>query len=276
MFGKSESYKLTMYTSSKMRASFMLISVSVLITVGVLVGTGYAKVEPKMVLGLWFFDKGEGTIVSDSSGNDRAGEVVDELSWVQGKLGSALEFPGGYVLIPHDDALSLTTFSITAWVKLVDIGAYQGLVEKSAIVGDVRNYYLAITPDGILYGGFKGGNGWNSCVSEKVTDEEWHHVAVTYDMESILTYVDGESFSEIAIGEEGGIDPLQNDAPVTIGVVNTNGGAPAQGIIDEVGIFNDALTEADVKDIMRNGLEQAVLAVEPVGKLTTIWGQLKK
>ena len=78
------------------------------------------------------------------------------------------------------------------------------------------------------------------------------------------------------MGEEGGIDPLQNDAPVTFGVTNTAGGEPAQGIIDEVGIFNDALSEADVMNIMRNGLAQAALAVEFTGKLTATWGSIRE
>ena len=246
---------------------FVVISTSVL--------SGYAM-DPETIVGAWLLDENEGKVVGDSSGNGHNGEIVGDLNWVEGKLGSALEFPGGYVHIPHDDALSLTTFSITAWVNLVDVGAYQALVEKGAVAGDVRNFYLAITPDGALYGGFKGANGWNSCIAETVVDGEWHHVAVTYDMENILTYVDGDSFSEMGLGEEGGIDPLQNDAPVTMGVTNTGGGEPAQGIIDEVGIFNDALTAADVKHIMRSGLEIAVLPVEPSGKLAVTWGNIKE
>ena len=233
-------------------------------------------IEPETVVGIWLLDENEGNIVADSSGNGHEGEIVGDLSWVAGKSNSALEFPGGYVSIPHSDNLTLTTFSITAWVKLANPGAYQALVEKGAVAGDVRNYYLAVTPDGLLYGGFKGANGWNSCVAETVVDEEWRYIAVTYDMESILTYVDGESSSEITLGQEGGIDPLQNDAPVTFGVTNTAGGEPAQGIIDEVGIFNGALSEADVMNIMRNGLAQAVLAVKPSGKLATTWGSIRE
>jgi hypothetical protein len=57
-------------------------------------------------------------------------------------------------------------------------------------------------------------------------------------MSKILVYLDGKQFTKVSIGVEGGIDPLQNTAPVTIGVTNINGGEPASGIIDEVGIFS--------------------------------------
>jgi len=80
----------------------------------------------------------------------------------------------------------------------------------------------------------------------------------------------------MAIGVAGGVDPLQNEAGVTIGVTNINGGEPAQGIIDEVGIFNNALSEDDVKAIMQKGLEQTALMVEPSGKLASTWGNIKR
>ena len=250
----------------------------VFIAVSAFAFTCYAM-DPETIVGIWLFDDNEGEVVEDSSGNGHKGEFVGDVRWAEGKFGSALELPGGgnsYVLIPHDDAFSLAAFSITAWVNLVDTGAYQALVEKGEVAGDVRNFYLAVTPEGRLYGGFKGDNGWNSCVAGRVTDEKWHHVAVTYDMKRILTYVDGESFEEITLGEEGGIDPLQNSAPVTIGVTNTSGTEPAQGIIDEVAIFNDTLTAADVEGIMKNGLEQAALAVEFSRKLAVTWGSIKE
>ena len=47
------------------------------------------------------------------------------------------------------------------------------------------------------------------------------------------------------------------------------------GIIDEVAIFNVALTEDDIKYIMAEGLG-IILAVSPSGKLATTWGNLKQ
>jgi len=235
--------------------------------------------DPQTICGIWLLDDNGGNVVADSSGNNRNGEIKGDLKWVKGKFNSALEFSGAagnYVLIPHDDALSLKTFSITAWVNLVSKSAYQALVEKSEVQGDVRNYYLAITDGNQLYGGFKDSVGWNSCIADNVTDEKWHHVAVTYDLKKTLTYIDGKAFDKMAIGVTGGVDPLQNTAGVTIGATNINGGEAAQGIIDEVAIFNNALSEADVKAIMQKGLEQSALMVKSSGKLASTWGSIKK
>lgn len=242
--------------------------------ISVIVFPTYA-LEPGTIAGIWLLDENDGNAVGDSSGNGHDGEMMGAVTWDKGKFDSSLNFAGGNVVIPHHENLSLETFSITAWIKLVDTGAYQALVEKS-MVGGTRNYYLAVTPEGLLYGGFSGNNGWNSCVADKVTDESWHHAAVTYDMKSILTYVDGKPSSEISLGQEGGIDPIQNDFPVSFGTTSKDGGEPAQGFIDEVGIFNVALAEKDVKNIMDNGLQQAALAVKPIDNLAATWGILKK
>lgn len=202
-------------------------------------------IDADSILGIWLFDENKGNIIENSSTNGRKGELKGNVKWAKGKLGTALELPGqgdSYAIIPHDDALSVKSFSVTAWVNLVNRGAYQALVEKSEVQGDVRNFYLAVTPEGALYGGFKGNNGWNSVVADIVADEKWHHSAVTYDMEKISVYLDGKPFSKVTLGVEGGIEPLQNKGPIVIGVTNTSGSEPAQGFIDEVGVFNKSLT----------------------------------
>jgi hypothetical protein len=52
-----------------------------------------------------------------------------------------------------------------------------------------------------------------------------------------------------------------------------------KGILDEVAIFNKALSQDDINNIMTNGLKLALnlgAAVSPSGKLATTWGRLKK
>jgi len=48
------------------------------------------------------------------------------------------------------------------------------------------------------------------------------------------------------------------------------------GLIDDVGLFNIALSETDIPDLMDNGLSSITAAVSPSGKLTTTWAALKK
>ena len=54
---------------------------------------------------------------------------------------------------------------------------------------------------------------------------------------------------------------------------SSNGGEHFfKGLIDELKIFKGALTQAQVKDEMNEGIK---LAVSPTGKLTTTWGNIK-
>ena len=251
-----------------------IIFISLIVISLMFVGQNHAKLDPQIIIGIWLFDEDTGQTTKDFSDNNHEGEIKGSVKWAKGKVGSALQFPGladSYVLIPHDDAFNLITFSITAWVNLEDKGAYQGLVEK--VEGGTRNFYMAIFPDDkVFYGGFRADNAWNNALTKTpVLDEKWHHLAVTYDQKKIRGYVDGVIDDEKSFT----LKPEINNGPVTIGVTGTGGSEPTLGIIDEVGLFSDALTEVDVKNIMNLGLKIAAAPVSNLGKLPTIWGNIK-
>jgi hypothetical protein len=107
-----------------MKVRYLLIVVVVLFADGMLTTQSYAKIDPKTIVGMWLFDEGKGDTAKDSSGNKNDGKFKGDLKWVDGKFGKALEFPGvdeNFVEVPHDDSLTLTTFTFAAWVKLPSI-----------------------------------------------------------------------------------------------------------------------------------------------------------
>lgn len=102
-----------------------------------LTGFAYADIDPGSIVGIWLFDEGQGERASDSSGNGYDG-TLNGPSWVAGKSGKALEYDAtdDYVEIPHDDGLSLQTYTIAAWVKLKPRpGEWQAIVHKQAPAG---------------------------------------------------------------------------------------------------------------------------------------------
>jgi len=120
-----------------------LVTILLFIVISTFIVSSYA-IDPKIIVAIWLLDENKGNVIEDSSGNGHKGEIQGDVKWVKGKFSSALEFPGkgdSYVLIPHDDAFNLTTFSITAWINLKDKGAYHGLVEK--VEGGTRNFYFS-------------------------------------------------------------------------------------------------------------------------------------
>jgi len=178
------------------------------------------------------------------------------------------------VSIPHEDSLDLTTFSFTIWIKMPDPGAgYRCIFSKTAD-GLLENYcgYLNEGTK-IFWGRFtSGGNTkWVQNLSGKtnVADDKWHHLAVTYDMKSLKTYVDGAVEIEVQTDKE----PDPSPGPLTFGIAT---GQPYtfEGLMDDAGLFSVGLTEDDIQSIMNDGLG-GVTAVETAGRLTTTWASMK-
>ena len=67
--------------------------------------------------------------------------------------------------------------------------------------------------------------------------------------------------------------PGKNDEDVSVGA---GGGVRYWliGAVDEPAIFDRALSEAEINELMDNGM-QAVLAVNTSNKLATTWGNIK-
>src|SRR3989339_107159 len=71
-------------------------------------------------IGEWRFEEGTGTTAADTSGGNNNGILVNSPTWLNGKVGKALQFDGlnTYVTISDSNVLDLTTgISIEAWVK---------------------------------------------------------------------------------------------------------------------------------------------------------------
>jgi hypothetical protein len=239
-------------------------------------GQSDAKIDSKSVVGIWLFDKGSGKTAEDSSKNSNDGDMKGDLQWVDGKFGKALEFPGkdeSSVEVPPNNSIDLTTFSFTMWVKIEHTGNYQAVLIKTAD-GLVENYSGYIYADRkVFWTRFTSGGatqwGFQKFGTTIVTDNKWHHLAGTYDMKSVKSYVDGVVEADAPFDKK----PDKSPGPLTIGDC-TGFPYPVKGVMDDVGLFNVALTKDDIQDVIEHGLSQA-LAVSPSGKIALTWGTIK-
>ena len=238
--------------------------------------TGYAQIDQKAIVGVWLFDEGSEKTASDSSGNGHDGKIESGINWIAGQYGSkALRFPGSaVVIVPHEASLNLLTWTITAWIKAEFKNGWVEFVSKSVPKGntDFRNYVLQIAGDtGFLRPDFtQGAQQWKlTAGTTDLRDSKWHHVAGTYDQTVIRAYVDGRMEGETRLKDV----PDTNDEPLVIGAITPEVNF-FTGIIDEVGLFNIALTEDELKMIQEMGLIRA-LGVSLSGKLTTTWSTIK-
>ena len=104
--------------------------------------------------------------------------------------------------------------------------------------------------------------------------DEWSFVALTHDGDILALFVDGEIVADLKVGNP---DFSQQHDGGSIWLTRWKGGAgwDFSGVLDEIAIFNTALSEDDLNTVMEKGLEKT-LAVSPVGRLTTTWGNIKR
>ena len=256
-----------------------IIFISLIATVLILAGQSSATIGPETIVGMWLLDDGSGKTVKDSSENGFDGEIVGAVEWTKEKKfgGNGLFFPGdasSYVTIPHDDSMNLVTMTALAWVKM-DKEQTDGNAPIYKADGSNRNYALRlhccpIPSTNTFYLEFSNPPGsWHNTYNGKektiLTDGKWHHIAGTYDKKVIRAYVDG-----VLEGAETAWEgtPDTNKAPIQLGARSL------KGILDDVGIFNIALSQDDINTIMKKGLA-GITAVSPADKLATTWGQIK-
>jgi hypothetical protein len=93
------------------------------------------------------------------------------------------------------------------------------------------------------------GNGWSALPGSKnVNDARWHHLVAVYDGTKMYLYMDGEL--DVSTSAAGSIET--NDMPVFIGANSKASGRGWKGLIDDVRIYNYALSEAEVKALYSN------------------------
>lgn len=234
-------------------------------------GSGKADIDPDSIMGLWLFDEGKGNEVEDSTGNGYDGDMEGVFAWIDGVYGSALEFKEGDYVELQESAANLAfggtePFTITAWVMNGGGGTIVGKYN-----GGVIGAYVFTIGGGGAIGFHREVAPWSFSGTKALRHGEFGHAAVTYDGKTMSIYVDGELDSEQD-------RPGQNTdtaTPVLIGARYT-GGNPSnffRGALDEVAIFNVALTEEQIQEVMK-GLA-APEAVSVSGKLVFTWGAIK-
>jgi hypothetical protein len=201
------------------------------------------------LVGYWTFDEGSGNVAADSSGYGNDGTINGTPKWVAGQIGGALDFDGStnYVEIPHDASLSVTDeITIAAWTNMrSNASGEMAIVSKGGWAANNLPYELTETAGDVIFWQFYDNEGRDSCSPESPAVNEWHHIVGTYDGTIFKCYIDGE------LGEEWeytGKMP-ENTLSVMIGR-RVTGGCQFNGLIDEVMIYNHALTEDEISQIM--------------------------
>lgn len=235
-----------------------------------LFGSAAQAADDSLVLYLPF-DEGAGDKVADLSGKGNDG-TIQGASWVAGKMGKALDFDGTtWVEIPHSASLEPDkTITVMAWVNpRKDATGELMIVSKGSWKANDMPYELSVEAGKVVFWQFYDTAGHDQCNAPAPAGGEWHHFAGTYDGSTFKLYFDGAEVKTFDFKAE---KLPKNGAKVVIGRRSTAVETFFKGMIDEVAIYNRALTAEEVKSAT-TGVVPA--AVEPVGKLAATWGAMK-
>ena len=163
-----------------------------------------------------------------------------------------------FIDVPDNSGLRLQKFSIAVWFKTsADYSTKAVIVNKgghgSESVGKNMNYGIWMTPTEKVKAGFETKQGYNKFVTSPNTynNGEWHYAAVTYDGFNLELYMDGvkvAGMSTTSVPDDTGAQPLR------VGANSRAANMFFTGDIDEVRIWNGAMSAQEVADQYNSGI----------------------
>jgi len=226
------------------------------------------------------FDEGIGKDIKDQSMYENDARIIANSEWVGGQSGGAVAVSGeaeDCVVIQNSESLQITgEITLMAWIKSAGWeGAGDQWIDKNCHDGDDRaSYGMGVFENGTQTLFFLG-NGERRptfTVIGTPTLNQWQHTAATYDGMNMKIYINGKLQEGTLSAAEPGFKFLgNNDAKLRIGCAKNKGKYTFNGAIDEVVIYNRALDEMEVNNVMNKG----PFAVLPEGKLCTTWSFIK-
>jgi hypothetical protein len=202
------------------------------------------------LVGYWKFDEGSGTTATDSSGNNNTGTLLNGPIWTTGKVGSALSFDGmddyvncGNVNFAGGD------YSIEGWFKTTGTSDHDILAATDPASNNSHGILIEIDSANhklrFLHRSPSGTSGGQELYSlNVVNDGEWHHFVAIKSSSTMYLYLDGVlQQSTTPSGTLPALDIVLGRLGKTLNQRYFN------GLIDEVAIYNRALSTSEISVI---------------------------
>ena len=180
--------------------------------------------------------------------------------------GTVLSVDGvnGHVLVPHGDDIAFIderTVSITLWVKPASVPrtTWTTVLAKNRDIHYNNAYGIWISPENQWHFRFGAASGNANQPNAPAATAQWNHLAMTHDpaTTTLRGYVDGVLVYQNVSASPG---TLGNTALWIGGAGGVSEFYP--GLLDDVRIYNHALTEAEIQEVMLSRTD-STLAGDP-------------
>ena len=199
------------------------------------------------LVGYWKFNEGSGLTACDLSGKRNHGTLINGPKWSLGRehIGNALSFDGVDDYVDCGENIRpVSAISISAWLKPITFQP-AGAAISAGRSGGYMLFYPS-DPDVKFY---VYTTAWQSISIPQadISLNNWHQFILTYDQTNLKVFMNGVEKKSIPLSG----DITYDDKPCIIGgyVSATPPYAPTEcfkGLIDEVRIYNRALSPAEI------------------------------
>ncbi len=218
-------------------------------------------VQPPPNLVSWW--PGDGNAHDIEDGNN--GALSGGATFAAGEVGQAFSFDGtiGSAIVPDSTSLDVTTqFTLDAWINPASLQSDSpppsqgGIISKVGGANGNNGYQFGLTGNNTeLFCLFNAlGEVWPAnkliaAVPGGIPINAWTHVACTYDNVNLTIYVNGVAVGTLLVGPKSVVDSASN---LRISG-DDNGNVLFNGLIDEAEVFNRALAQAEIQEIVHAG-----------------------
>jgi len=220
-------------------------------------------------VGIWRLEEGSGSTVYDSSGYSNNGTISGGATFTTGISGSALSFDGidDYVNAGNGASLSLNDnngFTLEIWFKSTANSA--GFVTKQTMGSGMQNadwqFGFKIWDSGgtnghVAFMTFSNGTTYGSIdyleSTTAMNDNQWHHAVVVGNSVNRYLYIDG-----VLNTSKSKVYSIyyNSNTFVWLGYSSSSGQKYYNGTIDEVRIYNQALSAFEIQKHYAEGIER--------------------
>ena len=221
----------------------------------------YGMVAEASLVAHWSFDETNGTVVAESSGLVNLNGVARTATATGGvdlavagvfNSGVSLDGAGGsYLTIPYLDGVHRNSFTMAAWVNPSDTGINTILSDWSSVWG----FRFFLRTQVFMDHRYASGANTYNVSGGTVQVGQWQHVAVTWDRptKTVTLYLNGTNVASVVSTRSGAnLDMVNNNRNYHIGWKQDSTTDTFKGSLDELWVFNEALSEKQVRELRAN------------------------
>jgi len=198
----------------------------------------------------WHFDENSGTTATDVLGGHVG--TLNGATWTVGRHGAALEFPtgGSSASVPASSDFDITDqLTISMWINP---SAFPSTINR-LVTRPIENYVFRLQNRKPHFYVKKDGAITGARANVELNANEWTHLAAVWDGLGdgmLRIYINGVESSQYDF--QGSVSAPLDSFGLGVGLGNLNT-ERYEGLMEELGIFNSALTAGEIQTLMAIG-----------------------